>query len=555
MSEKLRIYLLYGLCAFIVVVPVIAALRLAEYESLRSQQDRAGLIASEIRRRGDLAVEQMLSALAEFQVAGDKTPCSEGNMELMRRIVVKSNLLIDVGHAQGNVLDCSAFGIQAIDIGRVTYVGSRGMLVRVGVVYPKVPEAKLNLVTDPKSGFTMLLSPDSPLDSTPIEPNLSVGVVAPSSVIPFSKRGYVDPAWIARMSTQPAGSFYSGGDVVAWAKSDRADFLAYAVINGTRVEQDRQRIIAVLLPIGILAGLVLVFVVAYVVRRQTSMPSLLRTAIRHGELSLAYQPIIHLQSGRWAGAEALVRWKRPNGETIGPDVFVPLAERSGLITHLTEAVIRLVETEASEMLRSNPALYVAINLSATDFASDTIGRRLISAIKQMGINPSQLHIEATERSFMDVDLARRTIRDIRETGMKVSIDDFGTGYSSLAYLHSLQVDCLKIDKAFIDTIGAQSVTSQVIDHIINIGQALDIHLVAEGVETQAQASYLKEHGVEYAQGYLFGRPLPIAQYLAGLSSSASGALTLRDRAIQEQQILQLDSGQGAPPLSSGHRRF
>jgi len=555
LSEKLRIYLLYALCALTVVLPVIAALRLAEYESLRSQQDRAALIASEVRRRGDLTVEQMLSALAEFRAAGDKAPCSEGNLELMRRIVVKSNLLIDVGHAQGDVMDCSAFGIRAIDIGPVTYIGSRGMLVRVGAAYPLVPEAKLNLITDPKSGFTMLLSQNSPLDSTPDEPNLAVGVVAPFSVIPFSNRGHVDPAWIARMSKQPAGSFYSGGDVVAWAKSDRAEFLAYAVINGTRVEQDRQRIISVLLPVGIVAGLVLVFIVAYVVRRQTSMPSLLRAAIKHGELSLVYQPIISLQSGQWSGAEALVRWKRPNGESIGPDVFVPLAERSGLISQLTEAVIRLVETEAGGMLRNNPDLYVAINLSASDFASEAIGRRLIAAVERMAVKPGQLHIEATERIFMDVDLARRTIRQIRDTGMKVSIDDFGTGYSSLAYLHSLQVDYLKIDKAFIDTIGSQAVTSQVIEHIINIAQDLDIHLIAEGVEMQAQAQYLREHGVEYAQGYLFSRPLTMTQFLAELSISATDARALGGRAIREQQILELDSGQSAPPLASGSRTF
>ncbi len=522
-SEKLRVYLLYGLCALSVVLPVIAALRLAEYESLRSQEDRASLIASEIRRRADLTVEQMLSAFAELRAAGTKAPCSEENLDLMRRLVVKFNLLTDVGHAQGDILDCSSFGIHSIDMGPATYTGSRGMLVRLGVIHPLAPEARLNLVTEPKSGFTILFSPDTALDSTPDEPNLAVGIVSPYSATPFGRRGYLDPAWFARMSKQPVGSVYDGGTVVAWVKSERADFLAYAAINGTRLEQDRRRIISVLLPVGILAGFVLVFVVAYLVRRQTSMPSLLRAAIKRGELSLVYQPIVGLQSGRWVGAEALVRWKRPNGESIGPDVFVPIAENSGLIRQLTEAVIRRVETEAGAMLRTNPDLYVAINMSADDFASEAIAGRLIAAVERMAIGPNQLHVEATERVFMDVELARRTIREIREARLKVSIDDFGTGYSSLAYLHSLQVDYLKIDKAFIDTIGVEAVTSQVIEHIINIGKALDIHLIAEGVETREQAQYLRERGVEYAQGWLFSRPLTMTQFLGGLAISTPTA--------------------------------
>jgi sensor c-di-GMP phosphodiesterase-like protein len=250
-----------------------------------------------------------------------------------------------------------------------------------------------------------------------------------------------------------------------------------------------------------------------VARFRMSMPSLLKNAIKKGELSLVYQPIVSLESGDWIGVEALLRWRRPNGEIIPPEVFIPIAERTQLIQKLTDAVFRIIERDAARLLRARPDFYIALNLSAEEICRPDIVDRLRTLVQRMGIEARNLHVEATERVFMNVETSRRNIRLLRESGIKVAIDDFGTGYSSLSYLQNLELDCLKIDKSFIDTIGTEAVTSEVVRHIIEMGKSLNMQMIAEGVETSAQADFLREHGVQYCQGWLFSKPLTMRQLL------------------------------------------
>jgi sensor c-di-GMP phosphodiesterase-like protein len=190
-----------------------------------------------------------------------------------------------------------------------------------------------------------------------------------------------------------------------------------------------------------------------------------------------------------------------------------LAERGQLMDRMTATVLDLLEREAGRLLRAVPDFHIALNLSADDFCRPDIVELLRAMLERMRIVPANLHVEATERAFLNIEASRHNLQQLRALGIKVAIDDFGTGYSSLSYLHSLEADWLKIDKIFIDAIGTQAVTSEVIRHIIEIARSLNMAMVAEGVETSEQADFLRAQGVHYGQGWLFARPMPMEQLL------------------------------------------
>ena len=176
----------------------------------------------------------------------------------------------------------------------------------------------------------------------------------------------------------------------------------------------------------------------------------------------------------------------------------------------------IVAADLPALLAIDPDFYVAINLSGPDLLTTNTVQMLRTVIRTSHARPSNLHVEATERGFLKADQARWMIELIRSLGIAVSIDDFGTGYSSLSCLQTLDLDALKIDKAFVDTIGTDGATSQVVPHIIEMAHSLELAIVAEGIETAAQADFLRRRGVRFGQGWLFGKPMNIASLSASL---------------------------------------
>ena len=271
---------------------------------------------------------------------------------------------------------------------------------------------------------------------------------------------------------------------------------------------------AVWLPVGLLMAAFMVGLVAWLSRRRLSLLGELKIALERNEFFVHYQPIIALATGECVGAEALIRWQRPDGSMVRPDLFIPVAEESGLILPITDAVIACVIADLRNALVADRALHVAINLCASDIETGRVLQVLDRVLAGTGIEPQQIWLEATERGFINAGAARATLEQARERGYAVAIDDFGTGYSSLASLQSLPLDALKIDKAFVDTIATDAATSSVTPHIIAMARSLKLQIVAEGIETQAQADYLAAQQVEFGQGWLFAKALPAAEFLA-----------------------------------------
>ena len=243
----------------------------------------------------------------------------------------------------------------------------------------------------------------------------------------------------------------------------------------------------------------------------------LARALAEDELTVWYQPKIGLQQGDGlAGAEALVRWAHPTRGMVSPGEFIPLAEASGQIEAVDRWVLRAVCSQIA-LWRSQygTSPKIAVNLSASHFASPTLCEELRAMVAAAKIFPTDLEIEITETAAMvNSDATIETLKQLRQAGFQTAIDDFGTGYSSLAYLQRFAVDTLKIDRSFVEAIGANTQGETICSAVLKLGHALGTRVVAEGIETAAQGTFLRDLGCDEAQGYWFGKPIPAADFSA-----------------------------------------
>jgi diguanylate cyclase (GGDEF)-like protein len=256
---------------------------------------------------------------------------------------------------------------------------------------------------------------------------------------------------------------------------------------------------------------------------QLRLKGQLHQALKEREFLLHYQPQVAIGSQRIVGAEALVRWLHPVDGLISPARFIPLAEQSGHIIQLGEWVLNEACRQARQWLDSGlPALVMAVNLSALQFKRGDIVEVVMAALQHSGLPPALLELELTESILLqDVAATMRTLQSLKALGVKLSIDDFGTGYSSLSYLKQLAVDKLKIDQSFIRDLLDDSDDAAIVKAVIQLGQAMQLTVIAEGVETAEQLAYLGSAGCDEVQGYLFSRPIPAEQFAELLADGAS----------------------------------
>ncbi len=248
-------------------------------------------------------------------------------------------------------------------------------------------------------------------------------------------------------------------------------------------------------------------------QEQLHLQGQLRNAVKNQEFRLHYQPQIDIRSGRIVGVEALVRWQHPELGLIPPGKFIPLAERSGLIIQMGEWVLNEACRQAQSWRESGHTLVMAVNLSALQFKRGNLIETVEKILRRTGLPAEFLELELTESILLhDIEVAIRTLRSLREMGVKFSIDDFGTGYSSLSYLKRLAVNKLKIDQSFVRDLTEETDSAAIVKAIIQLGHTLQLSVIAEGVETDAQLDFLRDYGCDEVQGYLFSRPVPAAEF-------------------------------------------
>ncbi len=235
----------------------------------------------------------------------------------------------------------------------------------------------------------------------------------------------------------------------------------------------------------------------------------MREAVYNNQFELYYQPQVNLKTNKIASFEALVRWHHPQKGLLTPDEFIPIAEECGLIIELGKVVLKKACKQLAEWHEAGNRVMIAVNLSAKQFRDPFLTDYIIDIISEYNIDPSYLELEITETvAVEDVNYAVRTIEKLKKLGILFSLDDFGTGYSSLNYLKQLPVDNLKIDKSFMETVTEDNEDRKIVETIISLAQALNMIVVAEGVEKNDQEEMLKSMHCNKAQGFLYSRPVP-----------------------------------------------
>lgn len=249
----------------------------------------------------------------------------------------------------------------------------------------------------------------------------------------------------------------------------------------------------------------------------------MRDALERSEFRAFFQPKVNLLSGKITGAEALARWTRPDGSLVSPSVFIPAAEENGLIDAISESILRDACWKAASWAREGFHAHVAVNISALQFNDERFAQKILRTLEQAGLDCALLELEVTESVAMkNLDRVTALIEPLRARGVRFAIDDFGTGHSSLAALTRLPFDLLKIDQQFIRGLAEDKHAPAIVETILAMAASVNFDTVAEGVETEEQAAFLRLRGCSVGQGYLYGPALAPADFLALLRRNSGG---------------------------------
>jgi sensor c-di-GMP phosphodiesterase-like protein len=440
--------------------------------------------------------------------------CSDEQLVQFRQMIYHSVNIRDAGKMRGNHMDCSTLH-EPEELSR--NLKAPNMIRRDGVKFytnaaPYLPAPGAQevyalqlgdsyVVEDPQfemhiheiSGFQEGTMLDAP-----------TGAMRRIANLPFHVSG-------AAYNRNEQGLLH--GLIYATRCSTHNDFCTTLSREIAPIERANRAEILLFSLFGAALGIIIGLLHSLLRQRDQHMATQLLRAIRRDKLTMVYQPIVDLQSGRWIGAEALARWKDDEQFNIRPEIFVQIAEERGFVCELTRTVVLRVLMEMGELLRSDADFHVHINISAFDLADEGFLPMLSASLDEAGVSPTSIHLEITESSTARMQEAVETIRQLRAVGHQVEIDDFGTGYSSLVYLKDLRVDAIKIDKAFTQTIGTEAVIGSLLPQILAMAEALDLNVIAEGIETEAQADFFASWRFPVqGQGWHFGRPIPAEEF-------------------------------------------
>jgi sensor c-di-GMP phosphodiesterase-like protein len=493
----------------LVVVPVVAVQVVVGLHTRDLARRGAGEIAGDLVSRAEATLDSGLKALSDLSSLG-VAACRQSDLDLMRRTVYSNFRIAEVGIARldGQIL-CN-------------HIGDAKAVDRLSQFYPsQATDVSLQLVDVAATGKRSLMllwtfAPDRALTAIVLGDAL-VANALPRFLEATARIsiGLTDGSMIGSVRPRDNAAVGAGEELVsAHVASARYPIEANLSAPLSAFTAQYGSVLAYA-PIGSVLLSALVFALfVYILRGPPGALARLNEAVERGEIIPYYQPVVDMGSGRLIGCEVLMRWRKPDGTLVSPEGFIRLAEANSVAWPMTLDLMRHVRADLGEVFGDRPALKIAINLFNAHFARLKTVADVQAVFGGGPIAYTQLVFELTERQPLgDVERARVVIRRLQELGARVALDDAGTGHSGLAYLHQLGVNIVKIDKLFVDTIGDDKAATPIIDSLIKLGHDLGMEVVAEGVETFQQLDYLRAHGADSAQGFLFSPPLPAGPFV------------------------------------------
>ncbi|MDD9661654.1 MULTISPECIES: EAL domain-containing protein [Klebsiella] len=504
MTTRHQVSLVTGVLILAIILPVALSIWLATQQAKEQFYSELDNFSVRVLARVQQVADQAREALKEAD-AHTATTCSPEHLLTMRRIAYTHRYIQEVLWLREGIPQCSSLEEHQVSAtfptpDHLTADGYRTWLTSVSDL-----GLKHKMTAMGSEHHVVMIDPVSFIDVIPLgheEIHTLLFGTKRDQIIISSKPLNAD-VW-EKIKHQNAETLTLNSTVY---RLHRIPELGLAIVTWSStlpLQNKLHQQLMLWLPIGLFTSLLASFLLLRLLRRLRSPRNGMLDALNSHAIQVYYQPIISLQSGKIVGAEALARWKQPDGSFLSPDIFIPLAEQTGLITRLTEDIVRKIFADLGNWLRRRPEIHISINLSVDDLRSPKLPLLLQEQLQLWGISAQQIILEITERGFVDPQTTLPVIAGYRQAGHRISIDDFGTGYSSLSYLQKLDVDTLKIDKSFVDTLEYELLTP----HIIEMAKALNLATVAEGVETESQRDWLRMHGVQYAQGWLYSKALP-----------------------------------------------
>ena len=494
------------------LLPPILTLAITWHRAVDEARDRMDRYASLLERRVDDVFSAADTTLAQLAVSVDRD-CTDASIEQLRRAVYTSLYFREAGLILDDRMICSSVRRydQPVPIANPDHL--RWPVDGIHIAAPDLTlEDEVSIIVLRGAGPTAPpgFAVDLMLNPRQLMEPIRAAIDEQSIALRVER---LDGAVLARAGS--AAVIEDADSVVRSIASMR--YPLKIVVSGSRDElidgwwENATTFVA----LGLAMSLPLFLLLLNLDRRERSMDAQLGDALENDELRVHYQPIHACDGLRVVGAEALLRWHHPQKGMVMPGVFVPLAEMSGLIIPMTAWLMRRVRDDLKTMLGSHPDFYVALNLSPRHFADPALPA-LVQEIFGDHFPQGRLVFEVTERELLSSsdNVARGVIEALRANGARIALDDFGTGYSSLHYLSQFSFDLLKIDKAFVDAIGTESVTAGLVEDIVKMSRRLGLATVAEGVETDFQIERLREAGVDYLQGWRLSAALPLPELLS-----------------------------------------
>ncbi|ODN69016.1 EAL domain-containing protein [Methylobrevis pamukkalensis] len=482
---------------------------MADARERASAQNRA--LSAEMVSRAETVIDNSLSQLRRIAAIGGFA-CTPDTVAMLRRVQYASYTVKNVGplDERGAFL-CTELGeresapisepIPISDSVTLTVVEASSIARRTALIAYQPPDRpKVGVLVTPETLAVDLIPAGQRQETSAV---LEFGSLANAAVV------------VASQESLAAAAPATGEIIEARVCSDRLP-LCGIVTTPFALTWNTYDSMMIFVALGsVLCSVLATFGGGLLQRRATSLESRMRRALKAGAFVPFFQPIVNLRTGEVDGCEVLVRWKTAGGGHVAPSEFIECAERSGMILEITDRLIAQAPLDLKEVCLERPGFKIGFNLVDRHFDSFRIVNTIETCFDRAGLPVSHAAVEVTERRPLpNIQRAQVVIRKLQALGIKVALDDAGTGHSGLANLQQLGMNTIKIDKVFVDAITSEDAASPFIDSLVSIAGHLEMDVVAEGVETYEQLLFLREHGVQRAQGYLFGRPVPCNEFIA-----------------------------------------